>query len=250
MAKFFLQKRIKGNDGFVEIEGEDFHHIRDVLRMRPGERIQISDMDGRDFLCEIKSCGKEAVKLVISERSTSNREPGYKIHLFQGMVKSDKMDYIIQKSVELGVSSITPVTCERSLSGIEKNAEKKIIRWNKIALSAAKQCARSVVPKVQYPVSFDCALERMSKSHLCFIPWECETQRGLKYILREFREKSYNTQTNEISFLTGPEGGISLLEIEKIKSRKIPMVTLGKRILRTETAAVAVLAMALYEFEL
>lgn len=303
MPKFFVTQSITKEESFINISGEDFHHISDVLRMQVKEKVSISDVSGNDYLCEIEGFEKSLVKLRILDRNISNNEPGYVATLYQGIPKFEKMELIIQKGVELGVSKIIPVMCIRSISKFhdKKDIDKKLSRWNKIAYEAAKQTGRSVVPVVMAPVTLKEAVKEMQKAKIPFIPYECERDISLKDFLNEKAttiiksntdktdillngkisentcnennknsytsniykgddansrqdDGNYNplskTKINTISFMVGPEGGFASEEIEQAKAVGIELVTLGKRILRTETVALAVLSMLLYEFEL
>lgn len=256
MPKFFISHPIPQEETKILIEGDDKKHLRDVLRMKPGETVTICDVTGTDHLCEIESYGEEGAVTHILSRTASNTESPYEIVIYQGLPKADKMDVIIQKCVELGGARIVPVTCTRSIVKLtdKKDIIKKIQRWNRIAYEAAKQCNRSKIPEILPPVTVKEAVQKMTQDGAAFLPWECEEQRSIRSFLNEVKNKNIPAKDKStspvISFLVGPEGGFDQSEIDLARQHGIITVTLGKRILRTETAAPSILAMMMYEFEL
>lgn len=243
MPKFFVLPE-KVQDDKITIDTEDVSHITRVLRMSEGEKITVCDSNGFDYECEITELSKNAVFCKILSKTASVSEPKINVTLFQGLPKGQKAEYIIQKTTELGITKIVPVTMSRCVMKFanQKDAEKKIERWRKIAESAAKQSGRGIVPEIAMPVTFKQALEMMKISDLCFAPYECEEQSTLKSTLKS------NSSPKSVSFIIGPEGGFDLSEIEQLKMQGIQTITLGKRILRTETAGEAVLSMLMYEY--
>ena len=224
MRRFFAD--ITGNE--VLISGDEAHHIINVLRLKPGEKIAVCDGCGNDCICEISEISGKTVSAKILEKMPSTSEANVKVTLYQGLPKSDKMELIIQKAVELGVTEIVPVETKRCVSKIEpKKADAKTERWNKISMSAAKQSGRGI----------------MKKHDFSFAAYEEETENTIKNELKKHKD------AKSIGFFIGPEGGIAPEEIEKIREEDFPCVTLGERILRTETAPLAVLSMIMYEFE-
>jgi len=358
MPKFFVSDVIKDGEINIQILSEDSRHIRDVLRMKIGEGITVCDSSGTDHECVIETFENDFVVVKIILSKESDNESPFEIIVYQGLPKSDKMESIIQKCVELGGARIVPVACARSIVKLtdKKDTDKKIARWNKIAYEAAKQCNRSIIPQIGQPISFKEAIHQISNVQISFIPWECEEKDGLKVILKnavslfnqnrlmnskdavstaitdtdimtDYASKvsidafnnpdnntdngtdnrtdnrtgnntgnntdnttitnsinydtniissneSKNTENNnikkvdnvaeinsniliankkskpQIAFIVGPEGGFDQTEIQLAKQIGIPTVTLGKRILRTETVAPAILAMLMYEMEL
>jgi 16S rRNA (uracil1498-N3)-methyltransferase len=241
MPRFFVGKSDVSCD-FIDISGEDYNHIRKVLRLKSGDRITVCDGEGTDYLVEIVNFEDAAVKTRIVESIKNSTEPPVQITLFQGLPKSDKMDYIIQKAVELGICEIVPVITERTVVKTDrKNSDKKCERWNRISMEAAKQCNRGIIPKVEFPVSFKEALDAAKGSSLSLIPYEKETGINLREVLTNRSSKG------KVSVFIGPEGGFTETEIEAALSCGIQPVTLGPRILRTETAGIAVLAILMYE---
>ncbi len=237
MSKFFVPKGNVG-DSKITIEGEDVLHIRRVLRMKPGDRLRLCDSAGFDYTAVIEEIG-EKITCRIEDKEKSQTEPPVKVTLFQGIPKAAKMDYIIQKTVELGIYEIVPCMLNRCVSKIE--GDRKITRWQKIAEEAAKQSGRGIIPKVHAPVALSDAAEMMKKCDIVFVPYECEEQNSLKTALTQ----KENVRT--AAFMVGPEGGFDQAEIAELSQKGIMPVSLGKRILRTETAGEAVLAMLMYE---
>ncbi|HHW47176.1 MAG TPA: 16S rRNA (uracil(1498)-N(3))-methyltransferase [Clostridiaceae bacterium] len=242
MPKFFIsEENITG--GKISITGEDVNHIRNVLRLERGDNLTLCDGKRKDYTVEIESfeTGRILTNIVNVEENRS--EPPVEAILFQGIPKSDKMDLIIQKSVELGIGKIYPVVTERTVVklGTQKDIENKLKRWQRISLEAAKQCGRGIIPEVKNPVSFKEALALASSSQLGLLPYEKETAKSLKQYLRT------GNVINSVSIMIGPEGGFSDKEIEWAAIEGLNMVTLGPRILRTETAGIAVLSILMYE---
>lgn len=241
MSRFFVTDENIA-PGFISITGDDVHHIKKVLRLSPGDNITICDCKGNDYSVTIESIKDHCVETRIINTEKSITEPPVDVTIYQGLPKSDKMDFIIQKSIELGVKKIVPVITERTIVKFnsDKDKQNKVTRWQKISLEAAKQCNRGIIPEIGLPVSFEKALAMSQQDDLAIIPYENETVNRLKRILL----KQY---INRISIFIGPEGGFTEREIQKAGNMGVTPVTLGPRILRTETAGVAVLAMLMYE---
>ncbi len=237
MHRFFvLPEQI--NNGCITITGDDLRHLSKVLRLREGDAITVCDSQGTDYNCKINKISKTEAIAAILGSCTSNSEPPINVTIYQGLPKSDKMDYIVQKCVELGAVKIVPVITKRAVA-IPHDESKKIARWQKIAFEAAKQCGRGILPEVSGCVTFEQAVEAISQSDaLNLIPYENEKCSKLRDAL---------TSKNNINILIGPEGGFDEAEIELAMSKNIKPVTLGPRILRTETAPLAVLAAVMYE---
>ncbi len=228
-------------DGIVRINGDDAHHIIDVLRFKIGTKLIISNGKNQ-YIVTILDIENSSVILKIIEEYNQVVESPINITLYQGLPKSDKMDLIIQKCTEIGIKKIVPVETEFSTIKIkEKNIYNKINRWKKISLEASKQSGRSIVPDVLVPVGFKDALESLNEFDLCLIPYEKETNMRLKDVLKK------NFDAKNICVFIGPEGGFSENEImAAIEYGAIP-VTLGPRILRTETAGIVTSSIILYE---
>lgn len=244
MPKFFLpDAREYAAGDLITIHGQDAFHISRTLRIKKGEQVILTASNRTDYVTSLISSDSESVTLEVISVSQNSTEPKVKSCLFQALAKGDKMDTIVQKAVELGVSEIFPVESSRCVVQVDsKRAEKKVERWQRIAEEAAKQCGRGIIPKVHPVIPYKEALSEMLKSDLSFICYET----SLEYNPRVLFSKS---DFNSVSFFIGPEGGISPNEIELAREHGIPDVTLGKLILRTETASAAVLSMILYETE-
>ena len=222
----------------VFISGGDVNHIKNVLRLEVGDWIVACDGNGTDYVSRIQSiCSDEVVASIEKVQPTGTELP-VRITLFQGMPKKDKLELIIQKAVELGAARVVPVEMERSVARISGDGAKKRERWERIAREAAKQCGRGRVPEVLAPLSWKEALVDMRARELLLVPWEEAGMEGQRL------QQVFATHTTacDIGILIGPEGGISAEEIEQAGGER---VTLGPRILRTETASVAALSVVM-----
>lgn len=242
MPKFFAARE-KITENQIIIDTEDVSHISRVLRLGEGDVLTVCDSQGTDYEAEIVSLGQREIVCKINSRSASASEPNIRVTLFQGLPKASKMEYIIQKTTELGISEIVPVKLTRCVVKIDnkKDEAKKLERWQKISESAAKQSGRGIIPKISQIMTLDEIIEKSKEFDLFFVPYECEEQKKLREVLLSKKD------VKSVGFLIGPEGGFDIAETEKLRSAGIDTVTLGKRILRTETAGEAVLAMTMYE---
>lgn len=243
MYQFFVEDaQISEKD--IIIEGSDVNHIKNVLRMKCGEKIRISSASGRNFYCELAELSGEIVRADIIEELEEDTELPNKIYLFQGLPKSDKMELIVQKAVELGVHEIIPVAMKNCVVKLdEKKSASKVNRWQEIAKSAAKQSKRSLIPTVAMPLSYKLAVERAKELDIVLVPYENE--RGMQAT----REVLAAIEPGKsIGIFIGPEGGFDMTEIELAKEGA-HLISLGNRILRTETAGLATLAMLIYQLE-
>ena len=242
MPKFFVPKENIHNDK-IHITGGDVSHISRVLRMGENDYLCLCDGMGNNYDAVIESITSDNIVCKITDVKRAETEAQISVTIFQGIPKGSKMEYIIQKTTELGVVNIIPCKMSRCVSKIEsdKDAVKKQQRWQKIAEEAAKQSGRGIIPTVGMPVNFDEAIRQMKEFDLAFAPYECEEQNKLKDVLLT----RGNVKT--VAFMIGPEGGYDVSETEELKNQGIKTITLGKRILRTETAGEAVLAMVMYE---
>ena len=239
MPRFFVAaEAISGEE--IHITGEDAKHIKTVLRSKVGEELTVSDGAGWDYSCVIAAFEGKEILCKITGRAKSLSEPKTKITLFQGLPKGDKMELIIQKCVELGVSEIVPVMTKRTVVKLDKKEEKKIERWQKIAEAAAKQSGRGIIPQIGNVLSFPAAVQKASAAGHGLIPYELEQEKGIRDFVGQF-------QGDTLSIFIGPEGGFDEDEVKMAAEAGIMPVTLGKRILRTETAGMAAAAILLYE---
>lgn len=244
MRRFFTEPQNISGD-IAEIF-EDSRHIEKVLRMNCGDEILVFDGTGYEYRARLIAIEKNLCCAEIIGKEVSLSEPRTRIVLFQGLPKAGKMESIVQKAVELGVSEVVPVEMSRSVVKINspKAAEEKKNRWSKVAVEAAKQCGRGRVPEVSVPVGFDEAVKRLAGMPLAIMPYEelgHQGQNGLKALLEK------NRQAEEIGILVGPEGGFSEEEAELAQSLGICTVGLGKRILRTETVASAMIPVIMFD---
>lgn len=244
MYNFFVTNDNK-KDGHYFIAGDDFNHIKNVLRMTVGEQFLVSCDDISD-LCEIESIEIDTVVAKIIEANYQNTNLPINIHLFQGLPKSDKLEFIIQKAVELGASSITPVAMKRSIVKIDdKKKKSKCERWQAIAESAAKQSKRTSVPKVCEVVSYKEMINIAKGLDLLLVPYECaEGMAATKEVLKQIKSGM------SIGIIIGPEGGFEEKEIELAREAGGKIISLGSRILRTETAAITAVAMCMLYSEM
>ena len=244
MSVFYIKKSQIDGDNAIII-GSDVKHIRDVLRYNIGDSIDICDETGIRYITTITDFKQDEVRLKIDKVSEYTTEPSINVTLFQGLPKADKMELIIQKCTELGVSTIVPIITDRVIVKIEdKNIDKKLERWNRIALEAGKQSGRQKIPVVENPIKLKNLIENISKYDILLLPYECEKDVTIKSVLR-----SLNKDCKNIAIMIGPEGGFSEEEIKLLDLENVKRVTLGPRILRTETAGLATLAMVLYELQ-
>lgn len=239
MSKFFVSpENISGST--ITITGDDVIHIKKVLRLKIDDIVTVCDGAERDYLAEISNIGTESITLTIIEAHENKNEPPVSVVLYQGMPKADKLEYIIQKSIELGVDSIVPIMTERTVVRFDSNKDigKKLLRWQRIANEAAKQCNRGKLPNVLEPVSFKNAIADASQKSLGIIAYEDAEQKPQ-------RIKPVNST---ISIFVGPEGGFSGEEIEIAQNYGIQTVSLGPRILRTETAGIVLVSILMSRF--
>ncbi|MBM7581816.1 16S rRNA (uracil1498-N3)-methyltransferase [Caldicoprobacter guelmensis] len=241
MHRFFIERgQIKRNA--VTIEGEDAEHIYRVLRLRPGDAIELCDGQGNDYEAVIKAVSKNGVEVYIERSYPSQGEPQVTVVLYQAIPKSTKMDLIIQKCVELGVRRIVPVVTARTIVKLNSvdSEVKKVSRWQKIAREAAKQSRRGIIPEVSLPVPFSQAIRESSET-LRIFPWENERKAGLKGLF-----EASNIWEDGIAIMVGPEGGWEEQEVEEAREMGWNTVSLGPRILRTETVGVAILSAIMF----
>ncbi len=232
-------------DDTITITGSDVNHMKNVLRMRVGEEVTINDGNNISYLCTVESFKEDLALLHIEEQHMTDTELSSHIYLFQGLPKQDKMELIVQKAVELGVYEVVPVATKRAVVKLdEKKALKKVARWQQIAESAAKQAARGYIPRVHELMSYKEALSYAEALDLVLIPYELAE--GMKET-KEIIEKILPGQS--IGIFIGPEGGFEVEEVEDAISIGAKSITLGKRILRTETAGLTTLSVLMFHLE-
>lgn len=237
MPRFFISKDAVADNRAV-IAGEDAQHISKSLRMRTGEHLTLCDCCGTDYECVISGFTDGAVYLAVESKVPTESEPSCRVTLYQGYPKADKLEFITEKAVELGVAEIVPVLMSRSIARPdEKSAAKKSERLRRHALEAAKQSGRGTIPTVSDMISWNELLKRIGKHELTVTCYEA----GGKPL------RTFIGSTADIAIVIGPEGGISEKEIAELSDAGAKTVTLGKRILRTETAAIAAVTAVMYE---
>lgn len=245
MYRFYVeQNQISGEN--VTITGSDVNHIKNVLRMRSGEKVVICNGQGKDFYCIIAEVSENQILAKVLQEEETKTELGTKLYLFQGLPKKDKMELIIQKAVELGVYEIVPVITKRTIVKIEdkKKEAKKMERWQNICESAAKQSMRGIIPVVKEPMSYKEALKYAADLNAAVIPFEHE--QGMENTRNKIKSLPGK---KSVGVFIGPEGGFEDAEISEAIEQGIAPVTLGKRILRTETAGLTILSILMYELE-
>ena len=243
MYQFFVEESNVSATS-VLIEGSDVNHAKNVLRMKPGEKIRACTRDGKGYFCEIAELNDSFIHAEILTADEEGTELPCRIYLFQGLPKNDKMEWIIQKAVELGVYQIIPVAMKNCVVKLdEKKAKSKVTRWQAIAESAAKQSKRSLIPEILMPVSYKEAVKMAEAFDVNLVPYENEHgMAGTKEAVEQIRGGE------QIGIFIGPEGGFAPEEIELVKEQ-MHLISLGKRILRTETAGMATLAILGYHLE-
>lgn len=245
MQKFFVKDNQIIKD-VIEISGIDVNHITNVLRLKVSDEILVCNVDkGISYKTKIIEINKENVKCNIVEKIKEQAEANIHITIFQGLPKAEKMELIIQKCTELGVKEITPVQMERCVVKLdEKSAGKKIERWQKIAEAAAKQSKRDGICKINNIINIKNICNMVQNYDIVLVPYENEENLTLKEIL-----KAINNEDNlNVAVVIGPEGGFEEAEIELLKQNNGKIITLGKRILRTETVAITMSSIIMYEF--
>lgn len=246
MRKFFVKENQINNDK-IEIIDEDVNHIKNVLRLSIGEKIKICDSDNKvNYICEISEISKQNVICNILEKAQNEAEGNVELCIYQGLPKADKMELIIQKGTELGVSSFIPVAMKRSIVKLDgKDEIKKNERWQKIAEVAAKQCGRDLIPEVKHVQRINDIIDDIKNYDLLMVAYELEETNYIKEELKGLDKK----ESYKIAIVIGPEGGLEAEEVEKIKAAGAKVISLGKRILRTETVAMQVASIIMYELE-
>ena len=255
MYKFFVpEDQIKENE--IYITGTDVNHIANVLRLKISDKILISSKEENQekekaYVTEIVKLSKESVVCRIVDIVAKSVESNVNIDLFQGLPKADKMEYIIQKTTELGVKRIIPVNMNRCVVKIDNKSEKKKIeRWQKIAEVAAKQSKRDIIPKIESIIKIDDICKKCQNYDIILLAYENEDKISIKNELQKLKMNIDNNSKINMGIIIGPEGGFSDIEVNKLIESGAKCVSLGKRILRTETAPIVMISDVIYEFEL
>lgn len=264
MHRFFVSPEDVYDKYIFITDSADIKHLTKVLRMKEGDIVEVSDSEKWEYTCRIDEIGCsdgiesskaksgagpdriDEIRLVIEDKQAFAREPELKVTLFQGVPKQGKMETIVQKCVELGVSEIVPVFMKRSVVVDNGKFSKKIQRWQKVSDEAVKQCKRGIIPAVSEQLDFNAMAARLESGEfdLIVFPYEGEDGYNIKDLLRESRNP------HKAALIIGPEGGFAESEVRRLEELGIKPVSLGRTILRTETAGMAALAMIMYELEL
>ena len=247
MRKFFVSSN-QIDDDKITIFNEDVNHIKNVLRLISGEQIKICNKEtSENFICEIVEINKEHIDCKILEVAKSEAEGNVELTIFQGLPKADKMELIIQKCTELGATEFVPVEFSRSIVKLnQKDESKKIERWQKIAEVAAKQSKRDLVPKIKHVININNLCNQIEEYDLVLLAFENEDKNSLRNELLKFKDSK---EKIKMAVIIGPEGGIEDSEVQSLEEAGAKVVTLGKRILRTETAALSMASIIMYELE-
>lgn len=233
------------HDDYIDIVGSDVNHVKNVLRLVVGDDVLISSGDNIDYTCKIVSESDDCIRADIISKDEVGKELPSRVYLFQGLPKGDKMELVIQKMIELGAYEIVPVSMKRSVVKLDaKKAKSKVDRWNAIAQSAAKQSKRSIIPMVYEVCTFKQALEYADSLDIKLLPYECAE--GMKHT-KDVINSINNGQS--VGIFIGPEGGFDSCELEDAREHGWDIITLGKRILRTETAGMMLMSVLMYNME-
>jgi len=245
MHRFFVDGH-QINENIIRIIGKDVNHIKNVLRFNIKDKVEIINSTTKQlYICEIKTLQSDYIECYILEKKKENNESNIYIHILQAIPKFEKMEWIIEKCTELGVSEFTPVMMNRCIVKLDlKTQEKKIQRWKKIAEVAAKQSKRDIIPTVNSCISIDKIYEIVQNYDIVLVAYENEKKYTLKQAIKMEKKNNYR-----VAIIVGPEGGISQEEISKFSLFNFKIVSLGRRILRTETAPIVMVANIIYELE-
>ncbi len=244
MQQVFIEQKLNSGQR-ISIAGSDGHHLAQVVRMQVGERLRVSGADGESFLAEVVFVGKDLIEANLMTETTDTELPA-KLYLFQALIKGERMETIVEKAVELGVCEIIPVAMSNCVVKLdEKKAANKIKRYQAIAEAAAKQCKRSRLPEVKEVMTFADALDyAQSSCQLTLLPYECAE--GMQATVEALAQVQ---KAQSVAIFIGPEGGFTLGEIDAAKAKDAQIISLGKRILRADTAAITALGMVMLEVE-
>lgn len=244
MQRFFVnENQINTQNNTIQIIGEDVNHIKNVLRCKIGEDIEICSKETKKaYLCKISSIN-DYIETTIIQELENDKESSLHINIVQGLPKADKMELIIQKGTELGVKEFTPLALKRCVVKLDsKDEQKKILRWQKQAEVASKQCGRDAIPKVNNIYNINTIFDLVKDYDLVLVAYENEDENTLKSELENIKNSNA-----KIAIIIGPEGGLEETEVNKLKENGAKVISLGKRILRTETVAIAVTSILMYE---
>ena len=248
MPKFFVSdEQINEALGEIKITGTDVNHLKNVLRVKSGDKVEICNLcNQQNYNCQIKEINREYINTKILEKMSEITETNVKVTIFQGIPKAEKMEWVIQKAVELGVYDIVPVEMKRCVVKLkEKVLDKKLQRWQKISEVAAKQCGRNLIPKIHPVITSKDIANQINQYDVILVAYEDEKHITLKQELLKLKQKD----DIKIGIIIGPEGGLESKDVEIWREKGAKIITLGRRILRTETVALQCLSIIMYELE-
>ena len=248
MPKFFVSdEQINESLGEIKITGTDVNHLKNVLRVKNGDKVEICNLcNQQNYNCQIKEINREYINTKILEKMSEIAESNVKVTIFQGIPKAEKMEWVIQKAVELGVYDIVPVEMKRCVVKLkEKVLDKKLQRWQKISEVAAKQCGRNLIPKIHPVITSKDIANQINQYDVILVAYEDEKHITLKQELLKLKQKD----DIKIGIIIGPEGGLESKDVEMWREKGAKIITLGRRILRTETVALQCLSIIMYELE-
>ena len=222
------------------LEGDVAHQVSRVLRMQAGDQVVLLDDSGREFLVRLESFKGGQVEGRVVAVEAGRGEPRVRLTLYQGLLKGEKLEWVLQKGTELGIAAFVPIICQRSVPRVDSGWEGRYRRWQRVMTEAAEQSGRSRLPLLRPPISFQEACDGVDPSHLSLIPWEGEAKVGIGSVLRE-------RSGDHVNLFIGPEGGFEEVEVAYARARGIFPVSLGRRILRAETAALVAAAVVMYQ---
>ena len=242
MVRFYISTpTIAGNK--LRVADKNFHYLKNVVRIKKGETVSAFNGTGKEYLCTIEEIHSRHIDLNITGTSDCKTEPLVEIHLVQSLIKMGHFEFVIQKCTELGVKKFIPAVTERTVVKLEGEREKhRRLRWQKLVMEAARQCGRGVYPDVEAAVSFKNALKKAKNCDISIIPSEEERHTTLKQVLEGMEDNP-----GKIMVFIGPEGGWSPAEISSARESGVIPVSLGPRLLRSETAAIATVAILIHE---
>ena len=255
--RFFIPSNCFEGDR-VTLRGALVHQIRDVLRLTPGETVVVLDDSGWEYEVQLDAVEQEQATGQIQNKSLARTEPRAKITLYQSLLKGDKFEWVLQKGTELGIVEFVPIVCDRCvIASVDEVSKAKLERWQRIILEAAEQSRRARLPRLQTPLLFPQACERARRADLALLSWEGERTRSLRSMLTAYDslpvtahgKTSPMRKPFSISIFVGPEGGFTTREVDQARRYGLAPVSLGPRILRAETAALAAVTMILYQLE-
>jgi 16S rRNA (uracil1498-N3)-methyltransferase len=251
MHRFFVEPASLSNGATsLSLPEKLAHQVRDVLRLAVGEQLVLLDNSGDEILCAITQTGRVGVTVEVVERRASMREPRVRVILCQGLLKSARFEWILEKGTELGVTTFAPILCRRSMSGLQDAGQTKVQRWQRIVQEAAEQCGRARVPTLLPIRPFAQALKDIPPGSHAFMPWEEARDITLRETLqRSIKHTEKHDEPPTVVLFIGPEGGLTVEEVQMAQNSDVHVVTLGARILRAETAALTTVANVMYELE-